>query len=163
MQINTSQVRPSLSVLPMRGITWSRSIRVAKMNKPDKAYSVKHTLMPTLSLFTSLGTLVCCALPALLVTLGAGAALAGLVSAAPWLVALSKYKAWTFGVSGGMIVLAGIMRWHARNAPCPIDPKQAKACTRLRRVSAWFYWGSVLVWCVGFFFAFIAVRIFYGT
>ena len=29
----------------------------------------KHTLLPTLSLFTSVGTLVCCALPALFVTL----------------------------------------------------------------------------------------------
>lgn len=124
-------------------------------------YGVKQTLLPTLSLFTSFGTLVCCALPALFVTLGAGAALAGLVSAAPWLVALSKYKAWTFGVSGAMILLAGFMRWKARNAPCPIDPVQAAACTRLRRISFWMYWGSVLIWCVGFFFAFIAVRIVY--
>lgn len=125
-------------------------------------YSRKQALLPALSLFTSFGTLMCCALPALLVTLGAGAALAGLVSAAPWLVALSKYKAWTFGVSGVLIVGAGIMRWRARNAPCPIDPIQAKACMRLRRVSAWIYWASVLVWCLGFFFAFIAVWIFYG-
>ncbi len=122
---------------------------------------MRQTLMPILSLFTSIGTLLCCALPALLVTLGAGAALAGLVSAAPWLVALSKYKAWTFGISAGMILLAGWMRWRARNAPCPIDPKQAKACTSLRRVSGWVYWGSVLIWCVGFFFAFIAVHLFY--
>lgn len=124
-------------------------------------YGVKHTLLPTLSLFTSVGTLVCCALPALFVTLGAGAALAGLVSTAPWLVALSKYKVWTFGVSGAMIMLAGFMRWRARGAPCPIDPEQAKACSRLRRVSSWIYWLSVAVWCIGFFFAFIAVHIFY--
>ena len=124
-------------------------------------YGIKDTIAPTLSLFTSLGTLVCCALPALFVTLGAGAALAGLVSTAPWLIALSKYKAWTFGVSGLMILIAGLMRWNARNAPCPIDPEQARACMRLRRVSAWIYWSSVVVWAIGFFFAFIAVEIFY--
>lgn len=124
-------------------------------------YGIKHTLMPTLSLFTSVGTLVCCALPALFVTLGAGAALAGLVSTAPWLVALSKYKTWTFGISGAMILISGIMRYRARNAPCPIDKEQAIACNRLRKISAWMYWLSVGVWCVGFFFAFMAVHIFY--
>lgn len=121
----------------------------------------KQTLLPTLSLFTSAGTLICCALPALLVTLGAGAALAGLVSAAPWLVALSKYKIWTFGVSGGMILIAGALRFGARNAPCPIDVQQAAACTRLRKISGWIYWLSVAIWCVGFFFAFIAVHLFF--
>jgi len=124
-------------------------------------FGLKDTVLPTLSLFTSVGTLLCCALPALFVTLGAGAALAGLVSSAPWLVALSKYKVWTFSISGLMILFAGFMRWKSRNAPCPIDPVQARACMRLRRISAWVYWLSVAVWCVGFFFAFLAVHIFY--
>lgn len=120
-----------------------------------------QTWLSTLSLFTSAGTLVCCALPALFVTLGAGAALAGLVSTAPWLIALSKYKAWTFGLSGAMILFAGFMRWKARNAPCPIGAKQAAACSRLRKISGIIYWISVAIWAVGFFFAFIAVRIFF--
>lgn len=122
---------------------------------------LKQVFLPTLSLFTSAGTLVCCALPALLVTIGAGATLAGLVSVAPWLVALTKYKAWTFGISGLMLIIAGIMQWRARFAPCPIDPAQAQACTRLRKVSVWIYAVSVFVYTVGFFFAFIAVRVFY--
>ena len=130
------------------------------MNDPA-SYGIKDTLAPTLSLFTSVGTLLCCALPALLVTLGAGAALAGLVSAAPWLVALSKYKIWTFGISGVMILIAGVLRWQSRHAPCPIDPVKAAACMRLRRISLWVYMASILVWCTGFFFAFLAVHIFY--
>ncbi len=120
-----------------------------------------QTWLSTLTLFTSAGTLVCCALPALFVTLGAGAALAGLVSTAPWLIALSKYKVWTFGISGMMILFAGLMRWKARNAPCPIDAKQAEACGRLRKISGIIYWISVAIWAVGFFFAFIAVEIFF--
>ena len=51
----------------------------------------KQTIAPTLSLFSSVGTLLCCALPALLVTLGMGAALAGFVSAVPWITAISDY------------------------------------------------------------------------
>ena len=123
----------------------------------------KQVILPVFSLFTSLGTLVCCALPALFVTLGAGASLASLVSSAPWLVALSKYKIGTFGLSGALILLAGAMRWRSRNAPCPIDPAQAKACAHLRKLSGMIYWLSVAVWCVGFFFAFIAVEIFFGA
>ena len=44
------------------------------------------------SLFASSSTLICCALPALLVALGAGAALSSLVSAVPQLVVLSEHK-----------------------------------------------------------------------
>lgn len=122
---------------------------------------IKQIFLPTLSLFTSAGTLLCCALPALLVTIGAGAALAGLVGAAPWLVALSKYKIWTFGISGLLLVLAGYMQWRARYAPCPIDPAKAYACKRLRKISLWIYGFSIAIYATGFFFAFIAVRVFY--
>lgn len=131
------------------------------MDNTNSGYGVKQTLLPSLSLLTSAGTLVCCALPALLVTIGAGAVLAGIVGTAPWLIALSEYKIWTFGISGAMLLIAGIALWKARNAPCPIDPSQAMACARLRRTSVWIYWLSVLLWCVGFFFAFLAARVFY--
>ena len=131
------------------------------MDNPNSDYGVKEGILPALSLLTSAGTLVCCALPALLVTLGAGAALAGIVGSAPWLIALSKYKIWTFGISGAMVLIAGATLWRSRNASCPIDPAQAMACAKLRKTSVWIYWLSVLLWCVGFFFAFIAVRVFY--
>lgn len=136
-------------------------IRDADMTKKVENYSIKHMFIPTLSLFTSISTLICCALPALFVALGAGAALAGLVSNAPWLVALSKYKAWTFGFSGVIILFAGFMRWKTSSYPCPIDSTQAKACMHLRKISAVIYWVAVTVWCIGFFFAFIAVHIFF--
>lgn len=129
------------------------------MDKPSISYGIKNTLVPTVSLFGSLGTLVCCALPALLVSLGAGATLAGLVSAAPWLVSISKYKVFTFSISGVLIVLAGIMQIRSAKYPCPIDPVKAKACIRLRTFSLVLYGFSVLIWCVGFFFAFLAIHL----
>jgi uncharacterized membrane protein (UPF0136 family) len=121
--------------------------------------SVKQTALPVLSLFTSVGTLLCCALPALLVTLGAGAALAGFVSAAPWLVELSKHKLVLFAVAGGLLVAAGVLRYRARHAPCPVDPLEAKVCMRLRGVSTWVYRGAVVIYAIGFFFAFVAARL----
>lgn len=121
----------------------------------------KQTLLPSLSLFTSIGTLVCCALPALFVTLGMGATLAGLVSSAPWLVALSEHKIIVFSIAGLLLTLSGSLQWRARYAPCPTDPKKAKACAQLRKVS-WVIWTvSILLYLTGFFFAFIAVHIFY--
>ena len=45
-----------------------------------------RSVLPTLTLFGSFSTLLCCALPALLVSLGAGAVTIGLVSAVPQLI-----------------------------------------------------------------------------
>lgn len=127
--------------------------------KLNKLY--KQTLAPSLSLFTSLSTLICCALPALLVTIGAGAALAGIVSAAPWLVAFSKYKVSAFIIAGIMLLLAATIHYKNRNAPCPANPAQAKACKKLRLLSKWILYLSAAIYLTGFFFAFIAVHIFY--
>ena len=122
----------------------------------------RQTILPSLSLFTSVGTLLCCALPALLVTLGMGAALAGFVGAVPWITAISDYKGIIFTVAGALLALAAFMQWRARNAPCPADPDKARACGRLRKVS----WGilifSIIIYLIGFFFAFLAADIFYG-
>ena len=126
-----------------------------------KPVDKKSLLLPGLSLLTSMGTLVCCALPALLVTLGAGAALAGLVSTVPQLVWLSAHKPMVFAVAGIMLCLAGFWQWKNRHAPCPADPAQAAVCLRLRKASWWIWGFAVAVYAVGFFFAFIAVRIFY--
>ena len=121
----------------------------------------KNRILPTLSLFTSLSTLLCCALPALLVTIGAGAALASIVHVTPWLVYLSKYKVYTFLLSGLMLIIAGFFIYRSRNDPCPIDQEQAIACMRMRKVSLYIYFLSILIFLIGFFFAFIAVKIFY--
>ena len=121
----------------------------------------RQTILPSFSLFTSVGTLLCCALPALLVTLGMGATLAGFVGAAPWITAVSEYKGIVFTVSGILIASAAFMQWRTRNAPCPADPAKAKACSRLRRAS-WAILGfAAFLFVTGLFFAFIAVHIFY--
>src|SRR2546423_6842388 len=60
-------------------------------------------LLQYLSLFTSFGTLLCCALPSLLVLFGLGATVASALAAAPWLVTLSQHKNWIFAMSGFLI------------------------------------------------------------
>ena len=58
-----------------------------------------------LSLFTSTGTLLCCALPTLLVTLGLGTVVASTLSSVPFLMTLSRNKGWTFLIAGLAIAL----------------------------------------------------------
>ena len=107
------------------------------------------------SLFASSSTLVCCAIPAMLVGLGAGAALSSLVSFVPQLVTLSEHKEELFVAAGLMLAASGFVQWRNRNAPCPTDPARRNACLRTRRVSARVYAFSVLVYLVGAFFAFL--------
>jgi hypothetical protein len=71
-----------------------------------------------LSLLASSGTLVCCALPALLVALGAGAVLSSLVSAVPQLVWLSEHKEALFGFAGLMLTASGWLQWRSGPAQC---------------------------------------------
>ena len=121
--------------------------------------ATRQTLAPALSLFASSGTLVCCALPALFITLGMGATFAGLVSAFPQLVWLSAYKGWVFAASGIMLALAAYARWRSRNDPCPIDPRQARACARMRRAGGVILAVSITLYATGAFFAFVAPRL----
>lgn len=119
------------------------------------------TLPAFLSLFTSTGTLICCALPALLVSLGAGAVMAGLVETVPQIVWLGKNKELVFSIAGALLLASGLWQWHARSLPCPADRAQAAACARARKVS-WIVWGvSVALFVIGAFFAFFAAAIFF--
>ncbi len=107
------------------------------------------------SLFTSTGTLVCCALPALLIGLGAGAALSSLVSAFPQIVWLSEHKEGLFTVAVAMTLAGGAMQWRNRTAPCPTAPGLRDACLRSRKTSARLYGASVAILLVGGWFAFV--------
>jgi len=106
-----------------------------------------------LALASSGTTLVCCALPALLVSLGAGAVLAALVSAVPALVWISKHHALVFATAGVMLLIGGVLQ--SRPASCPADARLAQACARYKRISRVVYALSVLAYLTGAFFAFV--------
>ncbi|HEY8358297.1 MAG TPA: hypothetical protein VIL30_12640 [Ramlibacter sp.] len=107
------------------------------------------------TLFATSGTLVCCALPALLVALGAGAALSSLVSVFPQVVWLSEHKEALFGLAGAALLLSGWIQWRNRNAPCPVDPALRSACLRTRGASRKVYFVSLGFYAIGGWFAFI--------
>jgi hypothetical protein len=105
------------------------------------------------TLLASTATLVCCVLPAVLVSLGAGAVLVGLVSSFPQLVWLSEHKLGVFTVAGGLLAASGVMIWRARSLPCPVDPAAARTCMQLRKISAVLYGISVVSFATGLLFA----------
>jgi len=108
------------------------------------------------SIFTSASTLLCCALPALLVALGAGAALATVVGAVPQIVWVSEHKTPVFVGAGVMLAVAGYLQYQARFLPCPADPALASACTRQRVVSNVIYFVSLATYVIGVSFAVLA-------
>ena len=115
-------------------------------------------LVSYLSLFTSFGTLLCCALPSLLVFFGLGATVASFLSSLPWLVTLSRHKNWVFLVAGLLIggnflyVYALSPGLRARARSCPVgDPS---SCTTANRTSRVILWISAVIYCIGVFSAY---------
>jgi hypothetical protein len=107
------------------------------------------------ALIASSATLACCVLPAVLVAVGAGAALAGLVTAVPQLIWLSEHKPPVFTIAGSLLAISGIALWIGRRAPCPADPKLARSCQRLRGISVIVYAIALVSFLLGATFAFV--------
>ena len=125
----------------------------------SKPPAVRSALLSYLSLFCSLGTLLCCALPSLLVLLGMGATVASALSAVPWLVTLSHHKNWVFAIAGLLIggnfvyVYFVAPKLQARRIGCdPDDPRACRAASRLSRIVLWC---SGAFYAIGFFSAYL--------
>ncbi|EGW55243.1 hypothetical protein TevJSym_ae01000 [endosymbiont of Tevnia jerichonana (vent Tica)] len=112
--------------------------------------------MSWLTLFATTGTLVCCALPIILVMLGLGATVAALTSSLPLLITLSQHKAWVFAFSGLMLGLSGWLLYRSRHS-CPSDPQLGELCNKTQLWNRRIYWVSVAIWGIGFFAAYFAL------
>ena len=100
----------------------------------------------------SLATLLCCALPSLLVLLGLGTTVAAAVSAAPWLVALSRHKAWVFAAAGLMI--AG-SRLYIRYVVPRVGGQGAACWPALNRATRAAWWGSAFLYTASLLVAYV--------
>jgi mercuric ion transport protein len=126
---------------------------------PSAPLRIRGGALSFLSLFTSLGTLLCCALPSLLVLFGLGATVATVLSEVPWLVSLSHHKHWVFIVAGLLIsanfvyVYVVAPKLQMRNGAC--DPNDPAACQTANRLSRIVLWCSAGLYLVGFFSAYL--------
>jgi mercuric ion transport protein len=96
-----------------------------------------------------MGTLVCCALPIALVSIGAGSVVASLVSTAPWLVPFTRHKEWVFAFSGLMLFANYWALYRSGGAVC----QPGGVCHPSHPVGKWMrriFWGSVVMYVVGF-------------
>ena len=109
-----------------------------------------------LALFSSLSTLICCALPALLVSLGLGATLASSLAVFPQLIWLSEHKTMVFSFAGIMLLLAYFLRRYSATQSCPLESEGAQACGEARSLSTFVFYFSLLMYLIGLFFAYIA-------
>ncbi len=106
-----------------------------------------------LTLFTSTGTLVCCALPATLAAIAGGAAVASLIATFPWLIPLSQHKGWIF-LSAGVLLIVQTLLLRRKGAPSACSTENHTACTTANRFSRTLLGISIGIYLVGFFFAY---------
>ena len=127
------------------------------MNTTALPAKKRSAVLSYFSLFTSVGTLLCCALPSLLVLFGLGASVASILSSMPWIVMLSRHKVWTFVLSGILIALSFLHMYYIapriRAQGCgPDDPD---ACDDASTLSKALLWVSTSIYVVAFFVAFV--------
>ena len=127
------------------------------MKATTKPLSLRSGLLSYFSLFSSLSTLLCCALPSLLVLFGLGATVASALSFLPWLVTLSRHKELTFGISGALIAWSFLNAYYIvprlRRKEC--SPDNPRACADASRLSRILLWVSAAIYAVGFLVAFV--------
>ncbi|MBD8513946.1 hypothetical protein IFO68_14780 [Photobacterium sp. CAU 1568] len=106
-----------------------------------------------LTLLATSSTLLCCALPVLMVSLGFGAALASLNYNIPGLVFLAEHKLWTLSLSALLLLFLAWLIWRP-DQTCPSDPEMAALCQKAKRWNRRIFWLSVGIWFTGVFFSY---------
>jgi hypothetical protein len=84
--------------------------------------------------------------------------MASLASNVPGLIFLSRHKIWVFVFAGIMLCIAGAFQLQSRKLECPIEDGLGESCTSSRKFSVIVYGLSLLIYLIGFFFAFIAPK-----
>lgn len=108
-----------------------------------------------LILFSSSATLLCCALPIFLVSLGFGSVVASIYGEYfPWLKWFGLNEGLTFGITAFILACAGWFLYRPGRT-CPADAEMAEICNRAHRWNKRFFWVAVIVWLIGAFAAFV--------
>ncbi|RME59893.1 MAG: hypothetical protein D6780_04385, partial [Candidatus Dadabacteria bacterium] len=76
---------------------------------------MKRKIVNFLTLFTSAGTLLCCALPVTIAAVAGAASVGSLITVFPWLVPLSLHKKWIFITAGILLLISGYMTFSRRS------------------------------------------------
>ena len=105
--------------------------------------------------FISSSTLICCALPALFVAVGAGATLASLTNVFPQLIIISQYKVLISFITLIILLVAGVIIKKSEAMPCPVDPNLRTICLKTRKNSKTLYYLSVIIFASASVFTYL--------
>ena len=119
-------------------------------------FQIKESInLGFLTLLASSSTLICCALPAIFVTLGAGATLASVVNIFPELIVISKFKVYISVFALFFLIITGVLIKKASSQPCPTDPNLRNLCMKTRKRSRTIYIISVFIFAFASIFTYI--------
>ena len=111
-----------------------------------------------LVLFTAMPTLICCALPIVLVSLGFGSVVAAVFANIGPLAFLAGNKFWVFVLSGGLIAVSAYMIF-IRPSSCPADRELASKCQSAKVWNRRLLLVSGAIWSIGFFSSYMLAPI----
>ncbi len=117
---------------------------------------IKEIILPFFGLFTSLSTILCCALPIILVTLGMGAVFASLSANFPFITWLAERAVYLFAITAILLILAGYFIF-IRPQTCPADKKLAEICNKTKRFNKIVWIISVAILLISLFFKYILI------
>lgn len=117
---------------------------------------IKESLLPFLSLFTSITTILCCALPIILVTLGMGAVFASLTANFPFIIWLAERSLYLFIIAGSLLFIAGYFIL-IRPQSCPADKKLAELCMKTQKINKVIWIFSLVILIISLFFKYILI------
>ena len=130
----------------------------AKLVEANRDRKNARGLLSILSLFTSTGTLLCCALPAAVATVAGGSAVIAMTSTMPLLIPLSRHKDWVFLAAVTLLVLHGIILfWPKGTVVCSID--SGEGCAVAGRYTKIMFQISAGIVATGAFFAYALVPV----
>ena len=116
---------------------------------------IKLMKLGLMTLFISSSTLICCALPAIFVAVGAGATLASLINVFPQLIIISQHKVLISFITLIILLVAGVMIKKSEALPCPVDPNLRTICLKTRKNSKILYYLSVIIFASASVFTYL--------
>jgi hypothetical protein len=117
---------------------------------------IKESLLPFFGLFTSISTILCCALPIILVTLGMGAVFASLTASFPFITWLAERSIYLFAIATILLLIGGYFIF-IKPGICPADKKLAEMCNKTKKFNKIVWWISVIILAISFFFKYILI------
>ena len=111
------------------------------------------------SLFGSVSTLFCCALPVTLVSLGMGASFASLTAQFPQISWILEYKKTLFIVTAVLLVLSYFFIRRSRKLSCDTLGDTNVLCEKIKPKTEWIFWIAVVIYAIGLFFSYILPQI----